>query len=118
MEVIVETSEPESGFIESQSKAPVRKTRQTKARTTKKKSTKKVYKEAVVKYGQIVVSSKPSAAKVYFNNVYKGNTPMFKKIKAGKYAVKIIKEGYSSYRTLLTVPTDGRKTLSVKLLLK
>jgi len=66
----------------------------------------------------MMVSSVPAGAKVFLNESYKGDTPMFKRLKAGKYAVKVVKEGYQSYHVFFNLTAGGDKKLAVKLVSK
>jgi hypothetical protein len=116
----VETKESATGFVEA---APVKKSEETEApRKSREKSpaepraTAKPKPSAESSEGRVMISTVPSDSKIFLNEVYSGNSPLFKKVKAGFYAVKITKEGYSTYRAALRIASGETKPLSVKLL--
>ncbi|MFA5927802.1 MAG: serine/threonine-protein kinase [Candidatus Margulisiibacteriota bacterium] len=112
---IRETIEPAAGFIEKAPSAlPVPGTVPPKSVSVP--AVRPVKKAAVPRAdGTLVISSVPDGATLYLNNVYKGNTPIFKKLAPGRYALKLELEGYSSYRELMVINSGSSKKLNIEL---
>ncbi|MGC9312131.1 MAG: PEGA domain-containing protein [Sediminispirochaetaceae bacterium] len=65
-------------------------------------------------YFPLEVSSDPAGCTITIDNVVWGETPQTLELNAGKYLIEISREGYSSYRRVVTV--DEPMTLSPRLL--
>ncbi len=65
--------------------------------------------------GTLAVSSDPSGALVYIDNVYSGVTPLQKKISAGTHTLRLELEGYSTYSIPVTILSKETKTLTITL---
>jgi hypothetical protein len=57
----------------------------------------------LTQYGTLYITSIPSGAKVYINGSYKGVTPVAKSLAPGNYTIEITKDGYTSYKTSVSV---------------
>ena len=68
-----------------------------------------------VTYGYLYVTSSPSAADVYVNGVYKGDTSFTIGLTPGTYSVVVKKAGYNSYSTTTTVSAGTTTTVSANL---
>jgi hypothetical protein len=62
-----------------------------------------VQQKSIVPTGILVASSFPNGAKVYVNGVLKGATDTNVQIPPGKYTVEIKKEGYITWKKIITV---------------
>jgi len=66
--------------------------------------------------GSIKITSTPSAATVYLDNVNKGTTPLnLDNVGAGSHAILLKKTGYNDYRTNINVVSGQTATLSATL---
>ena len=66
--------------------------------------------------GMVVIQSKPDSANVYFNELFYGITPYIGKLIAGRYNLKIKKEGFlPSFKDIIIKPSE---TLPIDLELK
>ena len=71
---------------------------------------------ALVQTGSLSVTSSPTGAQIYVDNVYKGLTPRTVTYLApGERAVRLVKSGYQDYNTLVTVNSGQTTTLSATL---
>ena len=63
------------------------------------------------KFGYITINTVPSGANVYIDDIKVGTTPYnMKKIKIGRHAVEVRKEGYASFGDIITIkPGDQNK---------
>lgn len=66
--------------------------------------------------GSLYVTSTPSAAKIYVDNVYKGTTPRtVSNLIVGNHNVRVTKVGYSDYSTVVNIQSGPRFNLAVTL---
>lgn len=72
--------------------------------------------EEVVDTGILAVESKPSAAQVYVDNRFKGETPFtLYNIPAGQHKVVIRKDGYLDYEKMVTVQVGRTESVDISL---
>ena len=68
------------------------------------------------KPGEIFLSSTPSDAKIYLNNLYKGVTPVIlDNLTSGTYQLKLALSGYQDYQQKVTVSSDKTTEVLAKL---
>ncbi|MCD6508139.1 PEGA domain-containing protein [Candidatus Poribacteria bacterium] len=67
---------------------------------------------------KIPVTSTPPKAKVYLDDRYQGETPITLELKAGRYLVEIMLNGYEPYRDLLLVPYKKRIDVKLKRIIR
>jgi len=71
---------------------------------------------ALVQTGSLSVTSSPTGAQIYVDNVFKGTTPRtVTNLAPGERAVRLVKTGYQDYNTLVTVNSGQTTTLSATL---
>lgn len=69
----------------------------------------------IVKTGYLSVSSSPSGANVFINNVYRGSTPVNLNLAEGYYTLELRKSGYSTYTTSVSVVGDRTSFVTASL---
>ncbi len=68
-----------------------------------------------IKEGEITISSIPSGASVYIDNKHTGQTPITQTLTAGKYGIKIQKEGYEEYTTQIEIRSGIKHSTTLQL---
>ena len=63
---------------------------------------------AASQYGQLVVDSAPSGARVLINGEFYGHTPIKVRLYPEEYRLRLEKEGYNPYRTRIHIPKRKR----------
>ncbi|WP_232473523.1 PEGA domain-containing protein [Thermococcus profundus] len=63
----------------------------------------------------LAINSDPSGAKVYINGSYEGVTPLNLTLQPGTYEVKLVKEDYENYTSVVTLEPGEERTLNVSL---
>ena len=68
--------------------------------------------ENLTGYGSLDVSTKPSGARIYLDDVYKGETPLsISKVVAGDHSIKLTKFGYADVTKMIRVPAGGAESV-------
>jgi tetratricopeptide (TPR) repeat protein len=74
--------------------------------------------KAIDKPGKIFLSSTPSGAKIYLNNLFKGVTPQtLSVLNPGTYQLRLTKSGYKDYQKKITVSSDKTTEVLVELII-
>ena len=71
-----------------------------------------IFTELYILRGTLTISSTPSAAKVYVNEDFRGETPLEIKLHSGKYEIKILKDGFEVYTTTVNIRANKRLSIS------
>ena len=62
------------------------------------------------------ISSKPSNALVFVDDIYVGNTPLSKEFRSSHHKLKVIKSGYISDESTVNLDTTGNSSIKIVLL--
>ncbi len=67
--------------------------------------------------GILNISSIPSGASIYLNNIFEGTTPTALSISPGNYTLKLVKEGYQNYSLFVSIDIEPNKTGNIAITL-